>query len=181
MVLMENSSNSCIIYVLSSNPGLNSVVFLAGCIRNACVLPRAELAPKMIAGMPALLLPAQQYVETVPLITQKPASLIFLKLTKRSVIEVLFYFCVKTCNHGLINYIGTKAKCRHPNKLTCKGTLRQVFICLRPRTAYPIRLRHCIPCIKYTYSYREGGGGGRVEPERSGEGHHRRVQIPKEG
>ncbi len=29
---------------------------------------------------------------------------------------------------GLINFIYTKAKCRHLKKLTCKGTLRQVFI-----------------------------------------------------
>jgi hypothetical protein len=35
------------------------------------MLPRAELAPKMMAGMPALLLPAQQYDETVPLIAKK--------------------------------------------------------------------------------------------------------------
>ncbi len=35
-------------------------------------------------------------------------------------------------NHGLINYMDLKAKCRHLKKLTCKGTLRQVFICLRP-------------------------------------------------
>ncbi len=34
-------------------------------------------------------------------------------------------------NHWLINYVDTKAKCRHLKKLTCKGTLRQVFICLR--------------------------------------------------
>jgi hypothetical protein len=33
--------------------------------------------------------------------------------------------------HGLINYIDTKAKCRHLKILTCKGTFRQVFICLR--------------------------------------------------
>jgi len=31
-------------------------------------------------------------------------------------------------NHGLIHYIDTKAKCRHLKILTCKGTLRQVFI-----------------------------------------------------
>ncbi len=31
-------------------------------------------------------------------------------------------------SHGLINNIETKAKCRHLEKLTCKGTLRQVFI-----------------------------------------------------
>ncbi len=30
--------------------------------------------------------------------------------------------------HGLINYIDTKAKCRYLKKLTCKGTLRQVFV-----------------------------------------------------
>jgi hypothetical protein len=33
-----------------------------------------------------------------------------------------------TVHHGLINYKDTKAKCRHLKKLTCKGTLRQVFI-----------------------------------------------------
>ncbi len=33
-----------------------------------------------------------------------------------------------SCNHGLISFIDTKAKCRHLKKLTCKGTLRQVFI-----------------------------------------------------
>ncbi len=33
-------------------------------------------------------------------------------------------------NHGLINYKDTEAKCRHLKKLTCKGTLRQVFISL---------------------------------------------------
>ncbi len=30
--------------------------------------------------------------------------------------------------HGLVNYIDTKAKCRHLKKLTCKETLWQVFI-----------------------------------------------------
>jgi hypothetical protein len=51
---------------------------------------------------------------------------------------------VKT--HGLINFIETKAKCRHLKKFTCKGTLRQVFICLRLRTPYspPPNLHTCI-------------------------------------
>ncbi len=31
------------------------------------------------------------------------------------------------CRHVLINYIDTKAKCCHLKKLTCKGTLLQVF------------------------------------------------------
>ncbi len=33
-----------------------------------------------------------------------------------------------------LRLIEGNAKCRHLNKLICKGTLRQVFICLRPRT-----------------------------------------------
>jgi hypothetical protein len=36
------------------------------------------------------------------------------------------------------------AKCSHLKKLTCKGTLRQVFICLWPRTPYPFPIAHCI-------------------------------------
>jgi hypothetical protein len=35
----------------------------------------------------------------------------------------------------LNNYIETKAKCGHQKKCTCKGTLRQVFIYLRPHPA----------------------------------------------
>ncbi len=46
-----------------------------------------------------------------------------------------------------ISVMGTKAKCLHLKKLTCKGTLRQVFICLRP----PPLLGFCL---------------GWVEPER---------------
>jgi hypothetical protein len=38
---------------------------------------------------------------------------------------------INQCNYGIINYIDTKAKCRHLNKLTCKGTRVQVFICSR--------------------------------------------------
>jgi hypothetical protein len=34
--------------------------------------------------------------------------------------------------HELIYYKDTKAKFRNPTKLTCKGTLRQVFICMKP-------------------------------------------------
>jgi hypothetical protein len=30
--------------------------------------------------------------------------------------------------HGLINYIDGKSKCRHLQKFTCEGILRQVFI-----------------------------------------------------
>jgi hypothetical protein len=62
-------------------------------------------------------------------------------------------------SHGLIKYIDTKAKCRHLTKLTCKRTLRQVFICLGLRTPDP-PLCTLYTCIQYTYSHRDGGGGG---------------------
>ncbi len=41
-------------------------------------------------------------------------------------------------------------------KPTCKGILRQVFICLRPRTPYP-------PTLHTVYIFTQGGGGGGVE------------------
>jgi hypothetical protein len=44
-------------------------------------------------------------------------------------------------------------------KLTYRGTLWQVFICLRPRTPTPPPYTlHSVD--QYTYSHREGGGGG---------------------
>jgi hypothetical protein len=80
-------------------------------------------------------------------------------------------FTMYALAHELINHIDTKAKC-HLNKLTGKGTLRQVFICLRSRTPYP--RPHTL--YVYVYSIRSilfhtgKGGGGRVEPERRSEG-----------
>jgi hypothetical protein len=77
----------------------------------------------------------------------------------------LFVFSLE---HGLINFIDTKAKCRNLKKLTCKGTL---FICLRP----PSLLWPHIPpytmytCILYTYSHREGGRGRATVNQREGE------------
>ncbi len=66
-------------------------------------------------------------------------------------------------SHGQINYIGTKAKCRHLKKLTSKGTLRQMFTCLSytsPRyTLY-----------KYMYLFTQGGGGGEGEELNQREG-----------
>jgi hypothetical protein len=48
--------------------------------------------------------------------------------------------------HGLMNYKDTKAKGRHLKKLTCKGTLRQVFISLIP----PPPVTHCIRTCTYS-------------------------------
>ncbi len=92
------------------------------------------------------------------------------------------------------------ANCRHLKKFTCEGTLRQVFICLRlppgflfgvvkkfcglriwsgtyckilhnmvsNRTSYPTP--PITRCIRKYSTLIHTGGGGRVEPERRGEG-----------
>ncbi len=39
--------------------------------------------------------------------------------------------------------VDTKANCRHLKKLPCKGTLRQVFICLRPPSLLGFCLGWC--------------------------------------
>ncbi len=55
-------------------------------------------------------------------------------------------------------FIDGNAKCHQLEKLTCKVTLRQVFICLRPRISYPTPLYTLHTCIQSTCSHREGGG-----------------------
>jgi hypothetical protein len=68
---------------------------------------------------------------------------------------------------------GRKCKMSSSKKFTCKGTLGQVFICLRPP---PLIRHHTIPIYalytstQYTFSHGEGGEGGRVESERRLEG-----------
>jgi hypothetical protein len=55
-------------------------------------------------------------------------------------------------------------------KVTWKGTLRQLFILLRPLPTYPPPGTHCT-YVKYIYIFPQGrGGGGSVEPERREEG-----------
>jgi hypothetical protein len=56
-----------------------------------------------------------------------------------------------------IKLVEDNAKCRHLKKLICKGTLRQVFNCLRPRTPYPPLHTLKYTCIQYSYSRRERG------------------------
>ena len=73
--------------------------------------------------------------------------------------------------------IVSNTKCRQLKKLTCKGTLRQVFICQRPITSYPPPPYTLYTCMQYTYSHREGGRG-RVEPERRLEG--QQFTLPQE-
>jgi len=67
------------------------------------------------------------------------------------------------------------AKCRHLKKLTRIWTLRQVFICLRPRTPHSPPLTHRMYThIQYTYSQREGGRElNQREVERANRGEYR--------
>jgi hypothetical protein len=82
-------------------------------------------------------------------------------------------------SHGLINYVDITAKFRHLKKLTCKGTLRQVFIRVYRMEVEPVMLlfstQLCellsvstlpspfFPCVNkyttYTYTVFRGGGG----------------------
>ncbi len=71
-----------------------------------------------------------------------------------------------------IRLLEGNAKCRHLKELNLKGTLRQVFISLWPRTLYPYPLPYTLfTCIVYTtvYFFTQGRGGV-VEPGRREEG-----------
>jgi hypothetical protein len=64
----------------------------------------------------------------------------------------------------MIRLLEDNTNFRHLNKLTFKGTLRQVFICLRPGTPYPhIPPLHTVYVMQYTvYLFtqeRDEGGG----------------------
>ncbi len=67
-----------------------------------------------------------------------------------------------------IRLIEGNAKCRHLKQWTYKGTLRQVFVCPRPRTSYHPPSLHTV--YVYIVNLFTQGRGRRVEPERRVEG-----------
>ncbi len=78
-------------------------------------------------------------------------------------------------HHGVIlikiRLTESNAKCRFPKKFNCKGTLRQVFICLRPPPLLwphtPPALTHCINVYLFTQGRGVGvGGGGELTREK---------------
>ncbi len=74
---------------------------------------------------------------------------------------------VNTEAHGLINYIDSKAKCRHLNKFTCKGICGMclsVWGLFHPMTPYPPSSH----CILYTLLNREERGRGGEMNQREG-------------
>jgi hypothetical protein len=62
------------------------------------------------------------------------------------------------------------AKCRHLKIDLYEGTLRQVFICLRPRTPQPPPPPLYTVYVFTVYLFTQGRGKGRVELERMFEG-----------
>jgi hypothetical protein len=50
----------------------------------------------------------------------------------RKISQVITRNMMRSKERRKIRFIEGKAQCRHLTKLTCKGTLRQVFICLSP-------------------------------------------------
>ncbi len=71
---------------------------------------------------------------------------------------------VNTEAHRLINYIDTKAKCRHLKKLTCKGDFAAgVYLCEAPSppmTTYPLLLQTVMYACILVYLFTQEGGGG---------------------
>jgi hypothetical protein len=67
----------------------------------------------------------------------------------------------------MIRRIEGNAKCRHLKNFKCKGTLRQVFICLRPRTP------HVVYSILIHTGRGEGGGLNQREGETGNIGEYR--------
>jgi hypothetical protein len=85
-----------------------------------------------------------------------------------------FFLSLEGIPHIKIRLIEGNSKCRHLKKLTCEGTLRQVFICLRPRNPSLNPLTHCIRVYSILihtgkggegeeFNQREGKRGNRVE------------------
>ncbi len=69
-----------------------------------------------------------------------------------------------TRRRSKIRLIKGNAKCCHLKKLSCKGTLRQVFICLRlfQQNPIPPPPYTLYTYLQYTYSHGGGGEGGEL-------------------
>ncbi len=94
-------------------------------------------------------------------------------------LSIFVLFCTLLSSDAVsrrkIRLLEGNAEFRHLKKLTCKGILRQVFIRLRPKTLYhpppfPYTLYQCLQHTYSVFTQGRGGRGGRVEPERRGEG-----------
>jgi hypothetical protein len=82
-------------------------------------------------------------------------------------------------NHGLNNYIDTKAKCLHQRTWPVKGFAAGVYLSEALNPIPPPQ--HTAVYAVYLFTQAEGREGGRVGPERRGKGQRRRVQIAQMG
>ncbi len=89
-------------------------------------MPRKVISPSAFYRLcqPGIGIPASGSVRHCPAMLLK----YILFLIKQSTLHWYQWFVPGIQNHGLINYMDTKVKCRHLKKVTSKGTLRQVFI-----------------------------------------------------
>ncbi len=78
------------------------------------------------------------------------------------------YLTVFSVKRRKMRHIEGNAKCRHRTTLTCKGTLWQVLICLRPRTPYPPPLYSAYMYTLYLFTH--GGGEGESLAREKGRG-----------
>jgi hypothetical protein len=129
-------------------------------------------------------------IPTKPIFFSHGLYLVLVLSSPRQVLILVLYLSLYSCPSALasscqscvfvqcllllrrkIRLIEGNAKCRHLKIFTCKGTLRQAFICLRPRTPYHPHLTHYIRV--YTIQYNNiiihtGKGGGELN-QREGE------------
>jgi hypothetical protein len=74
---------------------------------------------------------------------------------------------LETPERRKVRVIEDNGTCRHLKNLICKGTLRQVFICLPPRTPYP-SAPYTLYRTVYTVNLFTQGGGGAELNQREG-------------
>jgi hypothetical protein len=82
------------------------------------------------------------------------AVLVDLLLGALKTMRYILYLCLLAVS---ICFWGVRVRFSARNPTTCKGILRQVFICLRSRIHTPPPFTHYYTRIQYTYSHRKGG------------------------
>ncbi len=85
---------------------------------------------------------------------------------KRAFIAIILYKSAENCNLRKKHKTHRRqCKMSSSKKLTCKGTLRQVFICVRPRTPYPSPHSHYSILYFFTTGKRGRKGGNWTRKE----------------
>ncbi len=83
----------------------------------------------------------------------------------RQTLSALSVFFFTGTARRKIRLIAGNAKCSHLENFTLKGTLRQLFICLRPRTSYPPPLHTVYVFTVYLFTEGKGESWTREEQQ----------------